>query len=526
MTSTSSIGRQSFAATGTSSGEPMFSLNEVEKFGHKELEETYQQLVMDGHPTETQQPNDEVHVLRNVINELVKENQRLSQKIDNMETTQGKMLIILLDLKNNHLNGHANIQVAAEPLRKKNYIPVIHAPDVQTMTNEGKSNANLTKKIHGLKGISSVIICDDEGEAAEKDDFGSSVSQGKGKSVAIEHQNRGDSRVPMNVNVVDPTNVFKKLSFTPSPSSSKRRNPPTPLNKRTEPPLRIPGSSSKNFKLDLQHATLPKYLKCKFEPVKPMDLRPEEAVLCLYMFSDYVDDCQQSPTVIKVGDYCWGLRSDFQCMIPEGYVGDRTQIDMKTSEDVLEKMFGSQFMPPFQHLKYIYVPIEDHELFHWYLMVINIPLRKIYHLDTNMVDSTIKKKHDKIRAVAKALSIIALTIYDVDVPNCIFPDFEGWEIVEPHGIPNYGHSNNCGLWVAEWLQMQNSFNNQVVGGTMDESIMRMRMVMALLLGAHNECRELILEAANALWLDLHVKHDLALNLKRQRRTPQGRNEMH
>ncbi|GAU44813.1 hypothetical protein TSUD_400320 [Trifolium subterraneum] len=439
MTSTSSTGRQSFAATGTSTGEHMFSLNEFEKFGPKELEETYQQLMMDGLPIETQQPNDEVHVLRNVIDELIKENQRLSQKIDNMETTQGKMLIILLDLKNNHLNGQANIQVAVEPLRKKNSIPVIHAPDVQTMTNEGKSNAGVTKKIHGLKGISPVIICNDEGEAAQKDAFGSSVSQGKGKSVAIEHQNRDDSRAPMNVPVVDSTNVFKKLSFTPSPSTSKRRNPPTPLNKRTEPPFRIPGSSSKNF----------------------------------------------NPIVFKVEDYCWGLRADFQCMIPEGYIitimantvtwNQRntlnkevwclpplfaTQIDMKTSEDVLEKMFGNQFMPPFQHLKFIYVPIEDHELFHWYLMVINIPLRKIYHLDTNMTESIIKKKHEKIRAV------------------------------------------------------------------MDESIMRVRMVMALLLGAHNECRELILEAANALWLDLHVKRDLALNLKRQRRSPQVRDEMH
>ncbi|MCI30386.1 hypothetical protein A2U01_0051595 [Trifolium medium] len=61
---------------------------------------------------------------------------------------------------------------------------------------------------------------------------------------------------------------------------------------------------------------------------------------------------------------------------------------------------------------------------------------------------------------------------------------------------------------------------------MDESILRMRMVMALLLGSHNECRDIILEAANQHWLELHVKRDLAINLKRQRRSPQVAEKMH
>jgi hypothetical protein len=49
---------------------------------------------------------------------------------------------------------------------------------------------------------------------------------------------------------------------------------------------------------------------------------------------------------------------------------------------------------------------------------------------------------------------------------------------------------------------------------MDESILRIKMVMALLLGAHNECREVLIEAANELWLKLHVKHEEAQMLKK------------
>jgi hypothetical protein len=45
----------------------------------------------------------------------------------------------------------------------------------------------------------------------------------------------------------------------------------------------------------------------------------------------------------------------------------------------------------------------------------------------------------------------------------------------------------------------------------------MKMVMALLFGAHNECREVIIQATNELWLPLHVKCDEGQILKKQKR---------
>ncbi|KAK2368609.1 hypothetical protein QL285_081793 [Trifolium repens] len=227
-----------------------------------------------------------------------------------------------------------------------------------------------------------------------------------------------------------------------------------------------------------------------------MQLRPEEEVVCHDIFTGHVGDKEQSPIVFKVGDNCWALRTDFQCMIPNGWVGDRiitmminaitwnqkntynkevwwlpplfaTQVGLNTKNEMLEFMFGDQFMPQIDKLK-----------------------------------------------LAAALSQLALSIFEKDIPHCTFPDFDGWEIVEPRGIPNYGHIGNSGLWVAEWLQMQSCFNSQVVGSSMDESILRIKMVMALLLGAHNECREVLIEAANELWLKLHVKHEEAQMLKK------------
>jgi hypothetical protein len=50
----------------------------------------------------------------------------------------------------------------------------------------------------------------------------------------------------------------------------------------------------------------------------------------------------------------------------------------------------------------VYVPIED-ENGHWFLMVIHIPERRIYHLDTFMVDG---KKEIRRQQIKKVVSII------------------------------------------------------------------------------------------------------------------------
>ncbi|WJX45530.1 hypothetical protein P8452_32404 [Trifolium repens] len=83
---------------------------------------------------------------------------------------------------------------------------------------------------------------------------------------------------------VEGANVAKKLAFTPSPSSFKRTIPLTQLNKRSESQFRTPGSSSNYFRLSPNEVVLPKFLKCKFMPTKKMFLRPEEVVVCHYIF--------------------------------------------------------------------------------------------------------------------------------------------------------------------------------------------------------------------------------------------------
>ncbi|GAU48369.1 hypothetical protein TSUD_282690 [Trifolium subterraneum] len=159
------------------------------------------------------------------------------------------------------------------------------------------------------------------------------------------------------------------------------------------------------------------------------------------------------------------------------------EVSNNATKEKLEILFRDPYMPDFANLKMIYVPIEDHDYQHWYLMVIHIEDRTIYHLDTNMDGSAVKMRHVKMHSIAEALSLLTLSIFNGDVPLCTFPDFQEWDIVEPHGIPNYEHSANSGLWVTEWLQRESCFNDPVIGG-MDETVMRMKIVMRILIGSN------------------------------------------
>ncbi|KAK2451979.1 hypothetical protein QL285_010985 [Trifolium repens] len=99
-------------------------------------------------------------------------------------------------------------------------------------------------------------------------------------------------------------------------------------------------------------------------------------------------------------------------MIPDGWVGDRIITMMAMCMTCYQRYsaFNKEVwvLPPSFA---IYVSIEDHENHHWYLMVIHIEDRKIYHLDTHFLDSTKTTRHAKIHCVEETLLQLALSIY-------------------------------------------------------------------------------------------------------------------
>ncbi|WJX74511.1 hypothetical protein P8452_58157 [Trifolium repens] len=233
-------------------------------------------------------------------------------------------------------------------------------------------------------------------------------------------------------------------------------------------------------------ATLPKFMKCKFRPTIEMKLKVDQAKLIGYIFREDVE--KKDEVVFAIGKDV-GMRSDFQQLIPGGYVGLPREALSGYGTDKLEILYQKFYMPAFQTLKLIYIPMED-ACGHWFLMVIHIEERKIYHLDSYLVVGQIDGRRQQIRKIAAVMSNMLLLIYNTEISFCSLPDFEQWEIVEPRGIPNCGHSENSGLWVAEWLNMQQSFNSQIIG-VLEDRIVRTKMTLKLLTGPHNGCRQVL-----------------------------------
>ncbi|KAK2429542.1 hypothetical protein QL285_027971 [Trifolium repens] len=105
----------------------------------------------------------------------------------------------------------------------------------------------------------------------------------------------------------------------------------------------------------------------------------------------------------------------------------------------------------------IYVPIRD-DTSHWFLMVVHVEERKIYHLDSHLLLDKIDSRHQMMKKIAKILSLLVLSIYNLEVPFCLLPDFEDWDIVEPRGVPNCGHRDiGCGVDEYAKLFQQSSY---------------------------------------------------------------------
>ncbi|WJX10126.1 hypothetical protein P8452_00884 [Trifolium repens] len=338
--------------------------------------------------------------------------------------------------------------------------------------------------------------------------------------------------------MVDMHIIAKKLSFTPSPTSYKRQKNELPVGNgsgkgcMTSTPLMgvktITQSYSqkrqRNYKFKSVGAILPKYVRCTFRPTVQMHLSKEEAILSAYMFRE--DPTTSNDLVFGVGNIVLGIRSEFQNLVPGGSVGGAIitmmaarvtwiQKESMTPDlwclhpafatdvlngydiDKLEIIYRRDWMFAYKTLKLIYVPIEE-ESGHWFLMVIHIEERKVYHLDSHLVAEKVGERHRKMKKIAGVMSDLLLTIYNCDVGICLLPDFNNWEIVEPRGVPNCGHSENSGLWVTEWLNMQSNFNNQIIG-VMNDNTVRMKIAMRLLVGAHNNCKNILEVRSKTLW---------------------------
>ncbi|GAU39713.1 hypothetical protein TSUD_275070 [Trifolium subterraneum] len=512
------------------------------KTSTKEVETTLEKLLASpvssckhGHGEEVMQ------VSCDVVKKLIEETMKLCKCIQSLETSNREMFCLLdkmAKVQQHQEKSGATMkgkEVVMENVNLKSFEPHKHV---------GSATASSLKQ-PSLKGVSTVLLSDDDNtdlvttkQTTYFKGSGSGSLKGAKRVGIVRDDPIGNitRRSEWKENEdEDAANISKKLAFTPSPKNIFKRTkcggPQTKSPSFSPSYVNYAGSGSNTFKTNPSAAKVPKNFKCKFRTNPKMKLSKLEAIVCAYVFADTsapnAPPTHHSDLVFNMETY-FALRSDFECFVPGGIIGRNIitmtamyvtwnqkqtiskqlwclppnfAMDVANGTNITELRlnYAHDWMPAIPCLKLIYVPIVDDN--HWFLMVIKLDEKKVYHLDTNLMTHKVEPRRKIISRVCDAVSQIALSLYDGEVPYCAFPQFDEWDIVEPRGIPQCGHSLNSGLWVTEWINMQNAFNNQIIS-MMDETWARMKIAMRLLLGAHNECKDMLVADANQYWHDV------------------------
>ncbi|QHO35017.1 Ulp1 protease family, carboxy-terminal domain protein [Arachis hypogaea] len=222
-------------------------------------------------------------------------------------------------------------------------------------------------------------------------------------------------------------------------------------------------------------------MHCKFMPTPTMRLLEDQIKACAYAFSASLNLLKE----LVVTDTIRATRLDFEQFIPDRPITDkilelaalrctddqsdvnfkttwqlppRFKVDVFSNKDLKKKMehYIYKFMQPTPDLKFIYVPIQEGD--HWYLMVILVCDRTIYHLDTHFNDDRIHYRERVIKALANALEqVIKSRFYKDDGIQEYNKQFGDYKITRPEDIPQCSSSLNSATWVLKWMDMTFEF---------------------------------------------------------------------
>ncbi|KAJ1390419.1 Ulp1 protease family, C-terminal catalytic domain [Sesbania bispinosa] len=333
-------------------------------------------------------------------------------------------------------------------------------------------------------------------------------------------------------------NLVRQLSFTNTGEGSTFKRPmEEPVTKLT-PRKRVNSSTytstetstkekggSSDYKSDARKANdkgAPKVIRTSFRPTKDMNLTQEQAKLSAYVFY-YNND--PSEVIFKCRGFV-GTMKDFGTLSPNKTIESEiiTMMATKTmatqeklsnpsvwsfppsfhqdinrgmNMDDLMNKYVNLWMPQYYDLKYIYVPIKECGG-HWYLTVISIQEKVVYHLDSLLDPKNVNPRRYHIGKVCETL---AATLQSKHFPlefgnglACV----DNWEVTDAPGLGNCGTWSNSAVWILDWMKMEDTFQPNMIGA-MNEKIVRMKIAIDLLSGEHNECWETLQAKVQTFW---------------------------
>nr|XP_029143606.1 uncharacterized protein LOC112698219 [Arachis hypogaea] len=153
------------------------------------------------------------------------------------------------------------------------------------------------------------------------------------------------------------------------------------------------------------------------------------------------------------------------------------------------------FMGKVNRVCKIYCPIWCEN--HWFLVVIDVVRRQVVYLDSLKSADTRAKRRREIKKVTTFLEELLDHDSWYDAPEKGRELVSDYEIIEPVVVQQDPYSNDCGMFVAQWMIMYHLWGNYDVEKVTDYS--RMRLAVDMLLRYHNDNREKIVNAALEYW---------------------------
>ncbi|KAK7257120.1 hypothetical protein RIF29_30852 [Crotalaria pallida] len=208
-------------------------------------------------------------------------------------------------------------------------------------------------------------------------------------------------------------------------------------------------------------AGIPKLYKTLFRPTSDMELSTKEAQVFAYIFGSALD---LNEVLLSIGDILV-TRGEFYCFLPGRAISAKMIKLVALKLSVMQHYYSgitTWCFPP----NFAEEVITGNDLD---FMLEKYARRWIHACDA-------------LKFCAVIHAIVSAPYFGANIHSC--EEFCDWEMMDARGIPNCGNSDSSSVWVVDWMEMDDSFQPNLIGVLKDIHV-RVKTPLALVMGPYN-----------------------------------------
>ncbi|KAL4301515.1 hypothetical protein AHAS_Ahas17G0308600 [Arachis hypogaea] len=263
---------------------------------------------------------------------------------------------------------------------------------------------------------------------------------------------------------------------------------------------------------------MPQCLELAFRPPDGMHFQGSEFAVAAYIFSKNLDERYE---ILVADEHAQGDRRALWSLIPGQQVVDDV-INMVASMLSFDNMSPKWFLPttfaqialsPVNHsidtfefirsnfmgyadnLHRIYVPMYREQ--HWYLMIVDLVFRRLIYLDSAKNASEYEARIAQMKYVAFFIENMLQDTRFWSDKGHYKPHPSTFDLDEPEVGHQIEGSNDCGVWVVQWMMQSWVFRDFMLEDVTSQT--RMRLALDLVMGRHNPIAREVGRRAMADW---------------------------